>query len=196
MTVTAQISNAQVKHLIKSLRAIGDKKEIRRIVNNATRRALKEVILPVVIANTPQDTGQLKRAAKVRPILRSKKSGNYGSRVGYSARDFQGDEFYAAFIELGWRVGKRGREIRNYQKGALRRTTDVVQRHEAYADNQSDTRRKIPGKRMLRDTAETHGPKAVEVAAKYIQRGIIKLLKKQGKMPSIRIKRTGALRGR
>jgi HK97 gp10 family phage protein len=80
-------------------------KEVKKIVRQAMRAGAK-VILPRARANAPVGaTGNLRRAIKVRAAKRSRKY--IGINVTLGKGFFQGDEFYGAFQEFGWKTGKR-----------------------------------------------------------------------------------------
>jgi len=187
-SVVIDISQAQISHLVKSLKRLRDPKLAKRIVQSATRRAMKSVLLPPAFAKTPVKTGAMRAALKVRPIKKSKTNSTWGSRLGYSARDFVGDEFYAGFVELGWRVGKRSAEVKRFQRGLIKAGVSQVERSEILQASTADTRRKIPGKRILIGVAEADGKQAATMAALLIQRALVKEAKKQGKIPKARIR--------
>lgn len=53
----------------------------------------------------PVESGQTKRAIKVRAIKRTRTG--VGVTVGTSQKDYTGDQFYAAFVEYGHKQGHR-----------------------------------------------------------------------------------------
>lgn len=172
MKISATVDNRQLNKILKSLRSISGK-EGKKIIRTAARETAKEVLLPVARALAPSDTGQLRRKIKVRAIGRSKNG--VGVRIGASEKDFTGDQFYAAFQELGWRVGKRDKQVRDFQEATRKSVRSVVKRAEIYAENINDTRRKVPGRKFLQKTAEQKGERAVTVAANKVGDAIIKL---------------------
>lgn len=173
MQLNATIDSRQLAKILKSLKRI-PAKEGKKIIRTAAREAAKQVLLPVARALAPSDTGLLRRKIKVRAIGRSK---NGGVRIGATEKDFTGDQFYAAFQELGWRVGKRTKEVRDFQEATRKSVRSVVTRAEIYANNVNDARRKISGRKFLQKTAEQKGDQAANVAANKIGDAIIKLAK-------------------
>jgi len=174
MQVQATINSRQLAKIITALKRIPGK-EGKKIIRKAAREAANQVLLPVARSAAPADTGKMRRNIKVRAIGRSKNG--VGVRIGASEKDFTGDQFYAAFQELGWRVGKRTKEVMDFQKATRNSVRSVVRRSEIYASNVNDTRRHIPGRKFLQKTAEQKGEQAANVAANKIGDAIIKLAK-------------------
>jgi hypothetical protein len=106
-------------------------KKIRnKVLRVELRRAAKELVKPNKDA-TPVRTGLLRKSVKVRSI-RSRT--DIGFTTGYSEKNFVGKTFYGAFLEFGWKAGKRP------------------------SRTQKDNRIKIPARRMLGKVAEAKGP--------------------------------------
>lgn len=76
-------------------------KSINARMRKLTREAVKKFVYPLVLAAIPDDTGFLKSMVKVRAIKRSR--GKMGTRVGFPDPLFQGDTFYAGFLEFGFK---------------------------------------------------------------------------------------------
>ena len=104
--------------------------ELKKILRRAMRDGAK-VILPQARANAPVGaTGRLKKAIKVRSAKRSRKY--VGMTVVLGEGFLQGETFYGAFQEFGWKTGKR----------------------------KSDNRRQIAGKHFLQRAGEAKGKAA------------------------------------
>jgi HK97 gp10 family phage protein len=174
MQLNATVDSRQLARILSALKKIPGK-EGKKIIRKAAREAANQVLLPVARTAAPSDTGKMRRNIKVRAIGRSKNG--VGVRIGASEKDFTGDQFYAAFQELGWRVGKRTREILKFQEATRNSVRSVVKRAEIYANNTNDTRKHIPGRKFLQKTAEQKGEQAANVAANKIGDAIIKLAK-------------------
>jgi HK97 gp10 family phage protein len=132
--IAAQLDANQVAKINRMLIALP-----KRIRNKILREELRKgakTLLPASKAATPARTGKLRRSVKVRAVKRSRKS--VGVLVGYNDKAYAGDTFYGAFLEWGWKQGKRpSRAVRG---GEL------------------DNRKQIPGRRMLGNVAEAKGP--------------------------------------
>lgn len=91
------------KELIRTLRGLETKLQ-NKALRTASRKAGK-VVATAAKGNAPVDSGQLKRAIKVRAIKRQRN--RVGVTVGSSKADYTGEQFYLSFVELGHRIGKR-----------------------------------------------------------------------------------------
>jgi HK97 gp10 family phage protein len=133
-----ELNQRQVAVLNRMLTGL-PKKIRNKILREELRKAAKTLIAPSKAA-TPVRTGKLRKSVKVRSVKNAKgtKAANKSIQfaVGYSDKNFQGDTFYGSFLEFGWRVGKR----------------------QSKAKKAIDTRKKIPGRRMLGKVAEAKGP--------------------------------------
>jgi hypothetical protein len=167
--IVAQIDREQVKKILADLNEISAKRG-RDIVRKSTRTAAKEILLPQAKSNVPVRSGQLKRAIKVRAIQRSKNA--VGVRVSASEKDFTGDQFYASFIELGWRSGKRSSEILQIQRGLRERIKSSQKRAEELANVAEDSRKLNPGRQFLRRAADLKGEAAAQRATELISKEI------------------------
>lgn len=90
--------------LIKALDALVSEdgpKGVNQALRKATRRAVKEIILPAVQDAIPEETGFLRDSLKVRAIKRAK--AKVGHSVGFEDPLFKGDTFYAGFLEFGFK---------------------------------------------------------------------------------------------
>jgi HK97 gp10 family phage protein len=117
-------------------------KDGKKVVRAAARKAIKPVQLSAKQL-APKDSGQLRRAVKVRALPRSRR--RVGVRVTIGERFFTGDQFYGSFQEWGWKTGKRG----------------------------SANRRQIPGKHFLREAADSNRAKVIAIYRREIRKGII-----------------------
>lgn len=164
----------------------------RKIIREETRKAAKTYMLPKLKIEVPKRTGRLRAALAVRAIKRARN--RTGVRMALTSAKFkQGKKgtawrgqipFYAGFLEYGWRVGKRSRAIlaaqrlasrRNYKDdvgikkdGTLRSATKRAL-SAAQDAKDKDTRKKIPGNRVMSDAARMYG----DITAGMAARGII-----------------------
>jgi len=112
----------------------------RKAILSAARIAMRPV-LNAARANAPVEHGALKKTIKMRVLKRfAQTRGSIGIRVATASEWFTGDDFYMAFQEFGWRVGKR---VSGYRHGTT-----------------PDTRREIPGKHYIEDAYKSHGEAA------------------------------------
>lgn len=83
----------------------------RKLENKIRRKALRKAAKPVQATAqqlAPRDEGKLVAAIKVRALKRNRRHPrSVGVRVVLGREWFRGDEFYAAFVELGYHVGRR-----------------------------------------------------------------------------------------
>jgi len=86
-----------VRKLNKKLKQLESKIE-KKIVRQALRAGAR-VVAKEAKQLAPVDTGELKSKIKVWALKRSRKK--IGVLVGTSAKEYTGDQFYAAFIEYG-----------------------------------------------------------------------------------------------
>ena len=130
--ITAQLNQRQVEKINRMLLTLP--KSIRnKILRQELRKFGKELVSPSKAA-TPVRSGKLRKSVKVRAQKRTRSS--VGVVVGYSEKPFTGDTFYGAFLEWGWRIGKRP----------------------SRAAKSVDNRKQVPGRRMLGNVAEAKGP--------------------------------------
>jgi HK97 gp10 family phage protein len=130
------IDQKQVLQLTRMLNTL-PKKIRNKILREELRRSAKELVAPSKAA-TPVKTGRLRKSVKVR-AKRSRKAVQF--TVGFNDKNFQGDTFYGAFLEFGWKAGKR---------------------------NKGNTRKQIPAKRILGKVAESNGPRLIDSAINRI----------------------------
>lgn len=142
--ITAQLDAKQVAKINRMLTAL-PKKIRNKILREELRKGAK-TLLPASKAATPARTGKLRRSVKVRAVKRSRKS--VGVLVGYNDKAYAGDTFYGAFLEWGWKQGKRPSRV--VRGGA------------------SDNRKEIPGRRMLGNVAEAKGPGVLDAVITQI----------------------------
>ena len=132
--IQAQLNPRQVARIERMLRTLP--KTIRnKILRQEMRREAKTLVAPSKAA-TPVKTGKLRKSVKVRAQKRSRKG--IGVFVGYSDKPFVGDMFYGAFLEWGWRIGKRP--------------------NKKIAGTSADKRKQVPERRMLGNVADKYGP--------------------------------------
>lgn len=117
-----------------------DRRLSRKVVNGSLRSGAK-VIQAGAMQNAPVRTGALRAAIKVRSAKR-RRGGNLAIVVGVGKQWFQGDQFYGAFQEFGWRAGKR--------------------RSQASVRERSETRPQIPGEHFVEYAFDERGRQAVE----------------------------------
>ena len=86
----------------------------RKVIRKALRNAAKP-IQAAVKQIAPKQSGQLKKAVKVRAYKKSRKGFGFAVRLG--AGDFKGDTFYGAFQEYGWKTGSRKSQNRKQVEG-------------------------------------------------------------------------------
>jgi len=99
----ARVSLSGAKEVRLALAKL-ETKAARKLASKALRAGAK-IVQAHAKATAPAQTGALKRAIKVRA---GKNRKTYRSIiVGPGAKWFTGDEFYAGFIEFGWKTGKR-----------------------------------------------------------------------------------------
>jgi uncharacterized small protein (DUF1192 family) len=103
--------------------------------------------------------GALRKSIKLRVMKRRSTSKYVGMKVATSDKWFVGDEYYAAFQEFGWHVGKRTKEM-------LRKDWD----------RESDTRKFIPGKHYMEDVYKELGPAALSKFISIMPKEIAKLV--------------------
>lgn len=76
----------------------------KKALRSAARKAGK-IYATAAKARAPVDTGQVRDSIKVRALKRSRgANASVGVTVGTGAKDYVGDQYYAAFIEYGHRV--------------------------------------------------------------------------------------------
>ncbi len=85
------------KALTAALKAL-EPKVAKKITKQAMRPAMK-VVQQEAKANAPVESGQTKKAIKVRALKKSRTRFGLEARVGEG--DYKGDEYYAAFLEYG-----------------------------------------------------------------------------------------------
>lgn len=169
----------------------------------AIRKAARAALRPtqaMARALAPKKSGKLSRSIRIRSIRRSRKV--VGARVTTSSRDnqFSGKTFYGAFQEWGWKTGARkhaldrtarrmARQLRSESRragGLSRRGTDFRNRQEAYFTREGGrrallakqtARRKIDGRRYLKNAAIRTRAQAMQLYAEGIAEYIRKIWK-------------------
>lgn len=117
-------------------------KKVARQVVAKALRAGAKIIQAEVKAQAPVDTGRTKKALKVRAAKR--KAGRVRFDVKIGDKEFQGKAFYPPMVELGHKTGSK----------------------------RSKDRKKIDGKRFIRDAYKTKAEQARAVIEKQLKEGI------------------------
>jgi HK97 gp10 family phage protein len=82
----------------------------RTVQRKLLRQAIRDGARPILAAakaNCPVGTGELKKSLRLR-VRKKTKPGTYAVQIQAGKYgEFKGDQFYAAFVELGHRVGSR-----------------------------------------------------------------------------------------
>ena len=86
---------------LKAIAAESGAKSINKEMRRTTRDAMKQIVYPRVMSLAPFGSGYLRSQIRVRAIKRSRSK--MGHRVGFNDPLFQGDTFYAGFLEYGFR---------------------------------------------------------------------------------------------
>ena len=164
--ILGQLNERQVDRIVKMLTGMPAKirnKILRRELRNAAKK-----LKPPARSATPVASGKLRRSVKVRAAKRSRKG--IGVLVGYNDKPYSGDTFYGAFLEWGYRWGKRKSAKTVLRESRRRRRLTDAQRAQVKAEN--DTRKKIPGKYMLTKVADANGPAVLDQAIVAIGKAI------------------------
>lgn len=151
------------KQLLRMLNQLKTK-DSKKIVRTAARRAAK-LIVPAAKRYAPVNTGELRRAIKVRALPRSRK--RIGVRVMIGNENFQGKTFYGSFQEWGWKSGSRKKQA-------------VV---ESVGVGESPTKgssKKIPGKFFLKRAADENRLKVFHMYRAEVRRGVLELMARNG----------------
>ena len=164
--ILGELNARQVDRIVKMLTGMPAKirnKILRRELRNAAKK-----LKPSARSATPVASGKLRRSVKVRAAKRSRKG--IGVLVGYNDKPYSGDTFYGAFLEWGYRWGKRRSAKTILRESRRRRRLTDAQRAQVKAEN--DTRKKIPGKYMLTKVADANGPAVLDQAIVAIGKAI------------------------
>ena len=94
MPVSVKFDVRKLNRKLKQLESKIEKKLVRQAL-----RAGAKVVAEEAKQLAPVDTGELKSKIKVWALKRSRK--RIGVLVGTSAKEYTGDQFYAAFVEYG-----------------------------------------------------------------------------------------------
>ena len=94
MAVSVKFDVRKLNKKLKTLESKIEKKLTRQALRAGAKIIAKEAKL-----RAPVDTGELKSKIKVWALRRSRK--RIGVLVGTSAKEYTGDQFYAAFVEYG-----------------------------------------------------------------------------------------------
>ena len=143
----------------------------RRIFGKAARAALQPIKNDAK-RRAPRRTGRLATSIRVRALKRSRSRIGAKVTTGTAGSDFQGKTFYAAFLEYGYKIGKRSTGVRHAQalrrRGKLKRTEAFFKKRRARVEANAakslagDKRREVPGLFFMRDAAESGRRSAAE----------------------------------
>lgn len=100
-------------------------KVAKKVLRQALRAGAK-IIQTRAKANAPVLTGQTKKAIKIRAGKRSR--GSVGVNVSIGARDYVGDQFYAAFHEYGTSKMQARPFMRPAYDSEKEKAAEVIQR--------------------------------------------------------------------
>lgn len=145
--IVLEVDKRDIARLDKMLKSV-PRKDAKKAIRKGTRAGAK-IITAKAKGFAPVDSGATKRAVKTRAIKRSRVFTGTTTTVG--AGFFKGKTFYAAFVELGYRRGKR-------QLG--------------------DRRTKVEGKHWMRKAVRTVGRKALLLAIDITGKEITKAAKR------------------
>lgn len=122
----------------------------RKVLSRCARIAMKPMLAAARSA-APKASGALRKGIKLRALKKNRR-GQVGVLVGVGEKWFVGDQFYGAFQEFGWHVGKRTNAIR---KGTA-----------------EDTRTWIEGQHYLEHTYRAHGVATLRIFMAEVPREI------------------------
>ena len=150
-----------------SLRVRGDKaveRGLKRIVPRLRKRvltkAMRVAMRPIMRAaksRAPRQSGTLKKAIRMRAMRKSRV--RVGIYVAGAEQWFQGDQFYLAFQEFGWHIGKRSSRLRSRGKWSGIGGSD-------------DTRRFRPGKHFIEGAFKAGRQKALDTFTSEVRRNL------------------------
>ena len=173
----------QIERMLATL----DKKVARKHISKSFRAGAK-VIEKQAEANAPvgkdykkkdkiHKGGSLKKSIRVKAFKRNRK-GRIGFNVTTSGNDslFQGDAFYGAFQELGYRVGKRNREVKRLQKNYLNarkggNAAAIEAAKQTY--DAIDKRTRVAPKLFMRRAYQSHGKQATSIIERELLKGVM-----------------------
>ncbi len=149
-----------------------------KLAKKVVRAALKKSAEPILHAarsKAPVDTGFLVSSIKLTTAL-SRRKGTMTVRVGTSKGFYKGDDFYASFIEFGYRRGARrtktqlglpdARQLPNQIAFTVAKYTSKVQRA---VNNQ---RPWVPAQPFLRPAYDENKERALNILTTEILSGI------------------------
>lgn len=147
MAVVGVIRIEGASELERKLKQL-EPKMSRKIVRKALRAGARPIQqqekanIPAV-ANREHPAGVWKRSIKIRSAKRSRR-GDIGIVIQSRQEDFEGENFYGPFVELGHKTGRRG----------------------------SPMRRQVPGKHYIRKAFETKKGAATAIISRELAAGI------------------------
>ena len=149
-----------IKRLVKGLHNVEPK--LRKKVLTKSLRTAAKPIAATVKSNAPKESGQMKRAIKVRAGRRSRSS--VRMRILSKTDWYKGDDFYLSFIEFGWHIGKRKSWMR--QGGSW-----------SGVGSKGDTRKHIPGQHFFEKAYNSRARTAMKRILDEIPREVAKIAK-------------------
>jgi hypothetical protein len=149
--IEAKLVDFQVRALQRMLENV-PKKLRSTILKKELKLGAMHLVAPMRAA-TPAKTGKLKTSVKVRAQKRTIKS--VGFVAGYTRKGNKGRGFYGAFLEWGWRSGRR-KSAREVLGGRKKRRLTSDER--AKVDLVNNSRVKQPGRFILAKVAVRKGP--------------------------------------
>jgi len=168
---TMNVSLSGFKQLERKLNELP--KRIRRKVLSQSLRAGAKIIQAEAKARVPKDTGELRRSIKVR-VGKVKNRGDVKIIVITGAGDFKGDQYYGAFVEYGYRRGKRSAGVASLQK-AKSSTKDSGKKAAIQAKlDKADDRQMVPARPFMRPAFDTKKNEAQRAITVRMVEGIVK----------------------
>lgn len=132
-----------------------------RVLKRAAREAMKPALAATRSAAPRGKTGNLRRSIKSKARKRSRVS--VGQEIATKSEWFKGPEYYAAFQEFGWHIGKRENWMRSRGKW-----TGI--------GSEQDTRTFVEGKHFVENTFDTQqgaiAQRFTELCRRYMETGL------------------------
>ncbi len=124
-------------------------KKVQTTVVKKALRAGAKVTLNVIQSTAPRKTGAMAKAFAV--TRGTSRKGRIIVLVQIAKRWFTGDLFYAGFINFGWRVGKRTKDLIKHQRRLRQGLKTLL----------TDSRRHIEGKHFVEAAASSTAGAAI-----------------------------------
>lgn len=136
-----------MKELQEALRQL-DKKMANNVVRKSLRAGAK-VTLEAIRGSAPRKTGRMAKAFAV--TRGSVRKDRVIVNVQVAKKWFVGDLFYAGFVEFGWHVGKRSKDLIKHQARLRRGKKSLL----------TDSRRLVQGKHFVEAAASATAGAAI-----------------------------------